>query len=68
MGWRGGEFWKEKSMILELTYWIVDRVTGAEIFCSEDAGEGEGVARGRGKGSEGSAEWGRSSYIGGSIT
>ena len=47
---------------------MVDWFIGTEIFCSEDAGEGERVARGSGKGSEGSAEWGRSSYIGGSIT
>ena len=38
------------SKISGLTYWMLDRITGAEVFCSEDAGEGEGVAWGRGKG------------------
>lgn len=36
-----------------LTCWMIDRVTGAEVQCSEDAGEGEGAARGKGRGGGG---------------
>ena len=44
------------SKISGLTCWMLDRITGAEVFCSEDAGEGEGVAWGRGKGGAASSE------------
>ena len=39
---------EKKSRSWGLTCWTIDRIIGAEVQCSEDAGEGEGVARGRG--------------------
>ena len=47
----------ETSRRSGLTCWMIVRVTGAEVQCSENAGEGEGAPRGKGRGGGwGSAE------------